>query len=93
MLRTFGEQHTAAMSRSLQKCPCTAPCPLGETLCRVLKADLRLANREECCWSAHIYTASSGMRYEDMFKQKMLSASKIPMQDFLGDLRYEGYKP
>eukprot|EP00983_Pelagomonas_calceolata_P038979 1136992-Pelagomonas_calceolata.AAC.4 len=35
--------------------------------------------------------AFSGMRTEDMFKQNMLSASirsfKIPMQDFIGDLR------
>eukprot|EP00983_Pelagomonas_calceolata_P104511 1159036-Pelagomonas_calceolata.AAC.9 len=34
--------------------------------------------------------AFSGMRYEDMFKQKTLSASKIPMQDFLADLSVFG---
>eukprot|EP00983_Pelagomonas_calceolata_P033899 1062681-Pelagomonas_calceolata.AAC.1 len=57
------------------------------TLCGVLKADLNLANREESCWSAHVSTAFSGMHNEDMFKQKMLNAFNIPMQDFLGDLR------
>ena len=64
----------------------------SETLQRVLKADLHLATREESCWSAHVSTAFNGMRHEDMFKQKMLSASKIPMQDFLGDLRYRQQK-
>eukprot|EP00983_Pelagomonas_calceolata_P057563 1145119-Pelagomonas_calceolata.AAC.6 len=47
---------------------------------------------EESCWFAHVSTASSSMCYEDMFKKKMLGASKIPMQDFLGDLRYRQYK-
>eukprot|EP00983_Pelagomonas_calceolata_P010336 335670-Pelagomonas_calceolata.AAC.1 len=64
----------------------------SETLRQVLKADLYLANRHEFWWSAHVSTAYSGMRYEDMFKQKMLSASKIPMQDFIGDLRYRQQK-
>eukprot|EP00983_Pelagomonas_calceolata_P034732 1088071-Pelagomonas_calceolata.AAC.1 len=35
---------------------------------------------------------TNGMRNEDVFKQKMLSASKIPMQDFKGDLRYRQQK-
>eukprot|EP00983_Pelagomonas_calceolata_P014041 449782-Pelagomonas_calceolata.AAC.1 len=48
--------------------------------------------KEESFWSAHVLTAFSGMRYEDMLKQKMLSASKIPMQAFLGDLRYRQQK-
>eukprot|EP00983_Pelagomonas_calceolata_P038594 1136843-Pelagomonas_calceolata.AAC.2 len=38
------------------------------------------------CASAAL--VSSGMRNEEMFKQRMLSASKIPMQDFLGNSRY-----
>eukprot|EP00983_Pelagomonas_calceolata_P007393 240968-Pelagomonas_calceolata.AAC.1 len=63
----------------------------SEALHRV-KADLHLANREESCWSAHVSTAFSGMRYEDIFEQKMLSASKIPMQDFSADLRYRQQK-
>eukprot|EP00983_Pelagomonas_calceolata_P064836 1148310-Pelagomonas_calceolata.AAC.3 len=64
----------------------------SETLRRVLKADLHLAKREGHCWSAHVSTAFSGMRYEDVFQQKMLSASKIPMQDFLANLRYRQQK-
>eukprot|EP00983_Pelagomonas_calceolata_P042968 1138722-Pelagomonas_calceolata.AAC.1 len=66
--------------------------PNSETFRRVLKANLKIANSEESCWSAHVSTAVSGMRYEDVFKQKMLSASKIPMQDFLEDLRYRQKK-
>eukprot|EP00983_Pelagomonas_calceolata_P016002 507285-Pelagomonas_calceolata.AAC.1 len=32
------------------------------------------------------------MRNEEVFKQKLPSASKIPMQEFLGDLRYRQQK-
>eukprot|EP00983_Pelagomonas_calceolata_P018603 583424-Pelagomonas_calceolata.AAC.6 len=42
------------------------------TFCEVLKAD--------------VSAAFSGMHKEDVFKQKMLSAFKIPMQDFIGNL-------
>eukprot|EP00983_Pelagomonas_calceolata_P018498 580150-Pelagomonas_calceolata.AAC.1 len=59
----------------------------SETLRRVLKADPHFANREESCWYAHMSTAFSGMRNEDIFKQKMISASKI-----LGDLEYRQQK-
>eukprot|EP00983_Pelagomonas_calceolata_P062036 1147111-Pelagomonas_calceolata.AAC.5 len=34
----------------------------------------------------------SGMRNEEVFKQKLLSASKIPRQNFLGDVRYRQQK-
>eukprot|EP00983_Pelagomonas_calceolata_P092874 1157716-Pelagomonas_calceolata.AAC.11 len=64
----------------------------SETLRRVLKAGLHLANRVDSCWSAPVSTALIGMHYEVMFKLKMLSASKIPMQDFLADLRYRQRK-
>eukprot|EP00983_Pelagomonas_calceolata_P044003 1139113-Pelagomonas_calceolata.AAC.11 len=64
----------------------------SETLRRVLKEDLHPANREESCWSAHVSTALSGMPYEDIFKQKMLSAFKILMQDILANLRYRQQK-
>eukprot|EP00983_Pelagomonas_calceolata_P063235 1147639-Pelagomonas_calceolata.AAC.3 len=64
----------------------------SETLRQVLKADLHLAGRGESCWSVHVSESLSGMRNEEVFKQNMLSASKIPMQDFLGDLRYKQQK-
>eukprot|EP00983_Pelagomonas_calceolata_P076078 1153270-Pelagomonas_calceolata.AAC.1 len=64
----------------------------SETLRQVLKADLHLANMDESCWSAHVSKPFSGMRNEEVFKQKLLSASKISMQDFLGDLRYRQQK-
>ena len=60
----------------------------SETLRRVLRADLHLATRDEACWSAHVSSAFSGMCSEDMYKQRMLSASKIPMQEFICDLRH-----
>eukprot|EP00983_Pelagomonas_calceolata_P127134 1161372-Pelagomonas_calceolata.AAC.1 len=59
----------------------------SEKLCQVLKADLHLADRGESCWSARASKSFNGMRNEEVFKQKMLRASKIPMQDFVGDLR------
>eukprot|EP00983_Pelagomonas_calceolata_P037525 1136365-Pelagomonas_calceolata.AAC.1 len=60
----------------------------SETLRRVLKANLHLADRDDSCWLAHVSKAFSGMRNEEGFKQKMLSALKIPTQDFIRDLRY-----
>uniref|UniRef100_A0A7S3VU70 Reverse transcriptase zinc-binding domain-containing protein n=1 Tax=Dunaliella tertiolecta TaxID=3047 RepID=A0A7S3VU70_DUNTE len=64
----------------------------SKTLCQVLKADLHLADMDESCWSAHVSKSFNGMRNEEVFKRKLLSASKIPMQDFLGDLRYRQQK-
>eukprot|EP00983_Pelagomonas_calceolata_P076803 1153578-Pelagomonas_calceolata.AAC.3 len=64
----------------------------SEALRQVLKADLRLARRDESCWSAHVSEALSGMHNNDMFKQRMLAASKVPVQDFIGDLRYRQQK-
>eukprot|EP00983_Pelagomonas_calceolata_P025067 788160-Pelagomonas_calceolata.AAC.1 len=55
-------------------------------------ADLHLADLDESCWSAHASKSFSGWRNEEMFKQKLLSASKILMQDYLGDLRYRKQK-
>eukprot|EP00983_Pelagomonas_calceolata_P003445 112288-Pelagomonas_calceolata.AAC.1 len=64
----------------------------SETPRQVLKADLHLADRDESCWSAHVSKSYSGMHNEEVFKQKLLIASKIPMQEFLGDLRYRQHK-
>eukprot|EP00983_Pelagomonas_calceolata_P009292 300061-Pelagomonas_calceolata.AAC.1 len=64
----------------------------SETQCQVLKAELDLADRGESCWFAHVSKSSSGMHNEEVFKQKLLSASKIPVQNFLGDLRYRQQK-
>eukprot|EP00983_Pelagomonas_calceolata_P032857 1028985-Pelagomonas_calceolata.AAC.1 len=60
----------------------------SETLCQALKADLHLADRNESCWSAHASKAFRGMNNVDMLKQRMLGASKNPMQDFIRDLGY-----
>eukprot|EP00983_Pelagomonas_calceolata_P071934 1151456-Pelagomonas_calceolata.AAC.1 len=51
-----------------------------------------LADKDNSCLSAHVSKAFSGMRTEDTFKQNILSASKTPMQDFIGDLRYRQHK-
>eukprot|EP00983_Pelagomonas_calceolata_P020506 645825-Pelagomonas_calceolata.AAC.2 len=59
----------------------------SEPLRQVLKAGLHLADMDDSCWSAHVSKSFSGMRNE-VFKQKLVSASKIPMQNCLGDLRY-----
>eukprot|EP00983_Pelagomonas_calceolata_P032920 1031127-Pelagomonas_calceolata.AAC.1 len=47
---------------------------------------------DESCRSAHVSTSFNGMRNEEVFKQKLLSASKNPMQDFIEDLRYRQQK-
>eukprot|EP00983_Pelagomonas_calceolata_P010078 327780-Pelagomonas_calceolata.AAC.1 len=52
------------------------------SLRQVLKADLHLADVDESCWSAHVSKSFSGMRNEEVFKQNLLSASEVPMQDF-----------
>eukprot|EP00983_Pelagomonas_calceolata_P022863 719536-Pelagomonas_calceolata.AAC.1 len=64
----------------------------SETLRQVLKADLHLTDMDESCWSAQVSKSFSGMRNEEVFKQKLLSASKISMQDLLGDWRYRQQK-
>eukprot|EP00983_Pelagomonas_calceolata_P040592 1137681-Pelagomonas_calceolata.AAC.2 len=64
----------------------------SETSSQVLKAGLHLAGRGDSCWSAHLSKAFSGMRNEDMFKQKMQNASKNPMRDFIGNVRYRQQK-
>eukprot|EP00983_Pelagomonas_calceolata_P028406 889780-Pelagomonas_calceolata.AAC.1 len=64
----------------------------SETLHQVLKADSHLTDRDDSCWFSHVPKAFKGMRNEDVFNQKTLSASKIPMQDFEGDLRYRQQK-
>eukprot|EP00967_Tisochrysis_lutea_P144650 scaffold270422_cov24-Tisochrysis_lutea.AAC.1 len=58
----------------------------SKTVHQVLNADLLLADRGDSCWSAHVSQAFNGMRNGDAFQQKMLSVSKIPKQDFVGDL-------
>eukprot|EP00983_Pelagomonas_calceolata_P072252 1151633-Pelagomonas_calceolata.AAC.1 len=47
---------------------------------------------DESCWSAHVSKSFSGIRNEKVFKEKLLSAFKVPMQDLLGDLRYRQQK-
>jgi len=64
----------------------------SEVLRRVLRADLHLASFDSSCWSAEVSNAFGGMRNGDSFKQNMLRAEKIPMQKFIGDLRYRQQK-
>eukprot|EP00967_Tisochrysis_lutea_P129050 scaffold221524_cov23-Tisochrysis_lutea.AAC.1 len=59
---------------------------------QVLKADSNLADEDKSCWSAHVFKGISGMHNEDIFKQEMLGASKIPMQELLGVLKYRKQK-
>lgn len=64
----------------------------SEVLRRVLKADLHLASFDKSCWSAQVSNAFSGLQNGALFKQKLLGASKIPLQEFVGDLRYRQQK-
>ena len=64
----------------------------SETLRRVLKADLHLASFDSSCWSAQVSNAFNGMQSSAMFKQKMLRATQVPMQEFICDLRFRHLK-
>ena len=57
----------------------------SETLRRVLKADLYLASFDNSCWSAQVSNAFNGLQSSAMFKQKMLRATQVPMQEFICD--------
>ena len=64
----------------------------SETLRRVLKADLHLASFDSSCWSAQVSNAFNGLQSSAMFKQKMLRAKQVPMQEFICDLRLRHLK-
>ena len=64
----------------------------SETLRRVLKADLYLASFDSYCWSAQVLNMFNGLQGSAMFKQKLLRATQIPMQEFICDLRFRHLK-
>jgi len=65
----------------------------SETLRRVLKADLHLASFDSSCWSAQVSNAFiNGLQSSAMFKQEMLRATQVPMQEFICDLRFRHLK-
>jgi len=64
----------------------------SETLRRVLKADLYLASFDSSCWSAQVSNSFNGLQGSAMFKQKMLKATQVPMQEFICDLRFRHLK-
>ena len=64
----------------------------SKTLRRILKADLHLASFDNSCWSAQVSTVFNGLQGSAMFKQKMLRATQVPMQEFICDLRFRHLK-
>jgi hypothetical protein len=64
----------------------------SETLRRVLKADLYVASFDSSCWSAQVSNAFNRLQGSAMFKQKMLRATQVPMQEFICDLRFRHLK-
>jgi len=64
----------------------------SETLRRVLKAELHLASFDSSCWSAQVSNVFNGLQSSAMFKQKMLRATQVPMQEFICDLRFRHLK-
>ena len=64
----------------------------SETLRRMLKADLYLASFDSSCWSAQVSNAFNELQGSAMFKQKMLRATQVPMQEFICDLRFRRLK-
>ena len=57
-----------------------------------MKADLHLASFDSSCWSAQVSNAFNGLQSSAMFKQKMLRATHVPMQEFICDLRFRHLK-
>jgi len=64
----------------------------SETLRHVLKADLHLASFDSSCWSAQVSNVFNGLQGSEMFKQKTLRATQVPMQEFICDLRFRHLK-
>jgi len=65
----------------------------SETLRCVLKADLYLASFDGSCWFAQVSNAFNGLQGSAMFKQKMLRATQVPMQEFvICNLRFRHLK-
>ena len=58
----------------------------------MLKADLYLASFDSSCWTAQVSNAFNGLQGSAMFKQKMLRATQVPMQEFICDLRFRHLK-
>jgi len=42
-----------------------------------------LASFDSSCWSAQVSNAFNGLQGSAMFKQKMLRATQVPMQEFI----------
>ena len=64
----------------------------SDVLRRVLKADLHLASFDSSCWSAQVSSAFGGLQDGALFRQKMLRASQVPIQEFICDLRHRQQK-
>jgi hypothetical protein len=60
----------------------------SETLRRVMKADLHLAESVSSCWSAEVSKAFDGLPSASVFKRHMSRAEKVPLQVFVGELRF-----
>eukprot|EP00983_Pelagomonas_calceolata_P079520 1154727-Pelagomonas_calceolata.AAC.1 len=56
----------------------------GETLKRVLKADLSIHSCEPSCWTAQVLDAFQSLRHCDSFVRQ---GTPIPIQEFVDDLR------
>eukprot|EP00983_Pelagomonas_calceolata_P052547 1142883-Pelagomonas_calceolata.AAC.1 len=66
-------QSCKAFSRATAKFFSNSMLSLNSKISRqVLKADLHLADRDDSCWSAHVFKALSGMCNGDVFQQKVL---------------------
>eukprot|EP00983_Pelagomonas_calceolata_P060038 1146200-Pelagomonas_calceolata.AAC.1 len=60
----------------------------GETLRRVLKADVNIYSRDPSCWTALVLDAFQGLRRSDSFVQAVRQGTTIPIQEFTDDLRH-----
>ena len=60
----------------------------GDTLRRVVQADLNLQPRSSACWTAQLLSAFQGLRGCELYVQAVQTGHAITMQEFTADLKH-----
>jgi len=60
----------------------------GDTLRRVVQADLNLQPRSSACWTAQLLSAFQGLCGRELYVQAVQTGRAIPMQNITADLKH-----
>ena len=60
----------------------------GDTLRRVVQADLNLQPRSSACWTAQLLSAFQGPRECELYVRAVQTGHAIAMQEFIADLKH-----